>query len=264
LIEVTMRLTSLFIILILLLSACGPGNGINPQQGITLAGSEQSAYAYPISGDFPPPPPLNKQTMVVTMIASEPRRDQADQSPTPTAHLVTQMPKTLAELGIQATTFQDAYAGLALDIPSSWKITELPDELKKGSTLYSTSLRSADIPRGPKQQEGIPLGMAAVDVTVLLGDGSKTLDEAIRERRTSTLNDETPGRVTIQSEEDWVLQNGLKAHRFLFNRASTVPGTPDEMSSLLVTVINGHVVLVSGAGDQSLFNIVAASIRELK
>ncbi len=186
--------------------------------------------------------------------------NQPTQTSTPVA-----LPKSLDELGIPSVTYQDKVAGFAFDYPASWLINAPAEDIQATAFLYSVTLRSADVSRGPKQQEGIPPGMAALDITVFNQD-QKTLDQAIKERRAQTEQTESGQAVQIVLEEEWTLRDGTQAHRFLYNLGKEGPGDsgPDRMSSELVTVIHGRMILVVGMGDQSLFNVIAASLRELK
>lgn len=173
--------------------------------------------------------------------------------------------QTLEELGIAYTTYEDKVGGLAFDYPSSWQVNVLPDDIKRESLAYTSSLRSVVVNRGPKWQEGIPPDMAAIDVTVVM-DGPKTLEQAIAERRAAAADNEMGLPIQIALEEEWVLRDGTKAHRFLYNLGKDPLGgygDRDKISSQLVTIINGNMVLVNGMGDLSLFNVVAASLRQL-
>lgn len=175
------------------------------------------------------------------------------------------LPQTLAELGIAYTTFEDKVGRLAFDYPSSWQVNALPDDIRRTSLTYTSSLRSVVANRGPKQQEGIPPDMAAIDVTVVMG-GPKTLEQAIAEQRAAAANNEMGLPIQIALEEEWVLRDGTQAHHFLYNLGKDPLGgygDRDKMSSQLVTIINGNMVLVNGMGDLSLFNVVAASLRQL-
>ena len=173
------------------------------------------------------------------------------------------MPKTLAELGYQVETYRDAYAKLAFDYPADWKIT-FPDEAgKQSAVIYTISLRSGEAPAEPKQQEGVPEWMTAIDVTVFK-NGPATLEQAIADRRASATTGESGQTIITQADEDWVLSGGLKAHRFLYDLGSPAPNTRDTLASELVTMIKGRMVLVNGYGDQSMFHIIAATIREIE
>lgn len=177
-----------------------------------------------------------------------------------------QMPKTLQEIGIQAETYTDPIGGLAFDYPSGWTLQSPSDEQKQNAVIYTVSLRSMAMTPGPKQQDGLPEGMTAIDIT-LNKQGPKTLTQAINERRSAVLqSDMGQPPVQILSEEDWVLPSGLSAHRFLYDKGPASGNAPghDQLSSDLVLMINGQMVLAHGEGDQSLFNIISASLREIQ
>ncbi len=179
---------------------------------------------------------------------------------TPIAHH-----QTLEELGIAYTTYEDKVGGLAFDYPSSWQVNALPDDIKLQSLTYTASLRSVVANRGPKWQEGIPPDMAAIDVTVVM-DGPTTLEQAIAERRAAAADNEMGLPIQVALEQEWVLRDGTKAYCFLYNLGKDPIGgygDRDKMSYQLVTIINDNMVLVNGMGDLSLFNVVAASLRQL-
>jgi hypothetical protein len=259
----------------LLLSACAPQSIVVPAQpAIDLPAGQPGpgANATPVVKEVAmatltqvpgetPATPAPSETPAQNPTPEPATPAGAETTPTTT---VVELPKTLAELGIPATTFNDNVAGMAFEYPSSWLINELPDSVKQTSYIYTTSLRSKDGSRLPKQQEGIPADMAAIDVTVIYQNGPKTLEAAINERRSQATTSESGQPVKIVLEEDWVLANGLKAHRFLYNLGPEVMGSngPDRLTSELVTMIHGREVLVVGMGDLSLFNVVAASLRE--
>ena len=132
--------------------------------------------------------------------------------------------------------------------------------------VYTIGLRSMSVTPTPKQQEGLPEGMTAIDFSIFKeGQGPKTLTQAINERRAAIVQPETGQPAKILSEEDWLLEGGLPAHRFLIDIGPAVNGGPgpDRVMSELVTMIKGQMVLVDGQGDQSLFNVIAASLREI-
>jgi hypothetical protein len=249
-------------VLMMLLSACAPsGVQVRPLPAVDLPANAPGAE---LTGT-----PVVKVVEMATQTPM-PTKTPIQQTPTtvppqitPTTIAAAQI-KTLAELGIPATTYTDDVARLALDYPAEWEINAVPDEQKQASYVYTASLRSKTGTRGPKFQEGIPADMAAIDLTVFFKDGPKTLEAAINERRSASTTSESGQPVTIVLEEDWELANGLKAHRFLYNIGPEVLGSsgPDRMVSEVVTMINGRMVLVVGMGDLSLFNVVVASLRE--
>lgn len=199
---------------------------------------------------------------VVTLVTEPPAPAETStfNMPTPTA-VPFQLPKTLDELGIPKTTYTDQITGMAVDYPTGWLITEPNDQDKQNAMVYSITFRSKQPPTTPKNQDLMDPDITAIDVTVF-NQGPKSLDQAINERRAQATQSETGQSILIQSDEDWTLRGGLKAHRFLYNLGNNGAGTRDQLISELVTMVNGKMVLVSGRGDMSLFNIFAASLRE--
>lgn len=174
--------------------------------------------------------------------------------------------KTLADLGFKVATYQDTQAGFTFDYPANWLLTPISDADKANARIYSASLRSYEKQALPKQQDGIPPDMAAIDVTVTK-DGPKTLEQAINERRSAATQSESGQPIQIVSEEDWVLRGGLKAHRLLYNLGKDLTAgsdSSDRLSSEMITIVNGHMILVSGFGDQSLFDVIASTLLEIK
>jgi hypothetical protein len=260
-----MKLILTTIFLVLILSACQPA-GVTLQPGPAVDGP-----AVEISTPTTFVPEVKEVEMVTQTPAVPTARPDAGlptadpNQPTPTSTPVG-LPKTLEELGVPATTYQDTVTGLAFEYPASWIINPMSDEDKKTAVVYSVSLRSKIVQRGPKQQEGVPPDMAAIDVTVIK-NGPKTYEQAVIERRASATNSESGRPVIIAQEEEWTLTGGLPAHRFLFNLGKDPvndPNAPDRMASELVTMINGQMILVSGMGDQSLFDVIAGSLRAIQ
>jgi len=175
---------------------------------------------------------------------------------TPAAVLSVATPpsKTLDEMGLQTITHRDAVGGFSFDYPANWKITDLSDDIKSSSMLYSISLRSPapDPQPGAKIGEGIPPGMEALDIGVTIGE-RRTYEEAVAERRKAYSQSETS--VKIIREEEWLLPSGIKGRYFLIE-------TQNGPASELVLVIHEHPVLIAGFGTPSLYNSIAWSIRE--
>lgn len=172
-----------------------------------------------------------------------------------------QLPKTLEELGIPYITYTDSFAGLAIEYPTGWIITDMSDDVKKDAWAYTVSVRSGEPEAVFKSQNLEDASIASIDITIFIQD-VKTLEQAIDERRAQLQQSESGQPVVIQSEEDWTLRSGLKARRFLINLGNTGEGTRDQLVSELVTIIRGKMVLVTGMGDLSLFNGIAVSLRE--
>lgn len=243
--------------------------------GCSIAYRSVEVPPTPIAGSEPPGAPADTPipgaTKVVSMVTDTPA---ATYTPTayvprsassPTPYVITQNGKPLSEWGIDYTTFRDSVTGFEFDYPAGWVINDLSDAQKKDAYVYTVSLHSNTPTAGPKQQDSIPPGMTAIDVTIFK-EGPKTLEQAVNERRAAILQPESGQPPVITREEEWTLPGGLPAHRFLLNTGPevlNVPG-PDRMVSVLVTMIQGRMVLVTGQGDMSLFNGIASSLREVQ
>lgn len=255
-----MKAVLIITLMALLLSACGV-------QRVSRVVSRPSVDVLPGEAGGPPlNTPNTPEVKVVEMVTQTSTPVTGADLPSPTRTPVL-LHGSLSDMGLPVATYTDTVSGLAFDYPAGWKLTDVPDEDKKNAVIYSITLRSMEATSASKQQDGIPPGMTAIDVTVFK-QGAKTLEQAINERRASATTTESGQPVIIALEDEWVLPDGLQAHYFLFNlgpdNASAGGGTGDRMSSELVTIINGKMVLVSGLGDQSLFNVIAASLRGIK
>jgi hypothetical protein len=163
--------------------------------------------------------------------------------------------QTLQEMGYTVSTYTDTVSGLAFDYPAGWILNDLSEEQKQNAMIYTVTLRSMQVTPTPKQQEGLPEGMTAIDISINK-NGPKTLGQAVDERRAAaaTPDNGTPAKITV--DEDWPLRGGLPAHRLMMTVG------PGQRVTEVITMIQGHMVLVSGQGDQALFNAIAASLRE--
>lgn len=178
--------------------------------------------------------------------------EPAAESPSLAAPLIG---KTLQELGYSVSTYTDKVSGLAFDYPAGWMLTDLSEEQKQNAMIYTITLRSMQVTPTPKQQEGLPEGMTAIDIGIQK-NGPKTLGQAVDERRAAAANPDNGAPAKIIVDEDWPLAGGLPAHRLMLTVG------PGQRVTEVITMIHGHMVLVSGQGDQALFNAIAASLRE--
>jgi len=174
--------------------------------------------------------------------------------------------QTLQELGVPVETMADPVGGFAFEYPAGWIVTAPSDEDKKNAYIYAITLRSAVITPGPKQQEGLPEGMTAVDINVTYQGGPKTLAQAVDERRAAITQSETGRPIQILADEAWNLPGGLPAHRFLMNIGPVSAAAPglDRLASEAVTLVNGKMVLIAGQGDLALVDAIAASLRAIQ
>lgn len=162
----------------------------------------------------------------------------------------TPLAETNAALTLDAT-YRDEYGDLALDYPSDWTITELSAEQKAQSQTYSTSFHSWV--SGPAGGDGIPEGGTKIDLGVTL-DGTLVLDSALAALRELYAQPESDSE--LLGTEPMTLANGLPAVRV---HANSVFGE----SSYILTVINGHQVIIGGIGDQVLIEQIAQTLRPL-
>ncbi len=244
------------LLLSLFLSGCVSGL-IQPVSRVIHAGE--------ISPGFDAPPPtITPAVKVATLVVATPAPQTPESSfPTTPTSRSYQLPKTLDEIGIPPATYTDSFAGLALDYPSGWIVTDLSNEAKQDAAVYTVSFRSAQPQTTFKSQEVVDPTISSIDLTIFLRD-SKTLQQAIEERRDQDQQSATGQPIRIQLEEDWTLRSGLQAHRFLLNLGNSGEGTRDQLVSELVTVLNGKMVLLTGRGDLGLFNVIAVSLRETR
>jgi len=163
--------------------------------------------------------------------------------------------KSLQELGYTVSTYTDPVSGFAFDYPAGWMLTDLSQEQKQNALIYTVTLRSMQVTPTPKQQEGLPAGMTAIDIGIQK-NGPKTLGQAVDDRRAAAANPDNGAPAKIIVDEDWPLPGGLPAHRLMLTVG------PGQHVTEVITLIQGHLVLVSGQGDQVLINAIAASLRE--
>ncbi len=233
------RLIALVAVTSVLLGACT--SQLDPAPAVQIAGTPvptatlaSASAATPVAGSKPP-------------AVEEP----ASVSPSLAAPLVG---KTLQEMGYTVSTYTDKVGGLVFDYPSGWILNDLSEEQKQNAMIYTITLRSMQVTPTPKQQEGLPEGMTAIDISINK-NGPKTLGQAVDERRAAAANPDSGSPAKITVDEEWPLRGGLPAHRILMTVG------PGQHVTEVITMIQGHMVLVSGQGDQALFNAIAASLR---
>ena len=148
-------------------------------------------------------------------------------------------------------TYRDEYVGLALDYPSDWQITELSAEQKAQSQSYAASFHSWV--SGPGGGDGIPDGGAKLDLGVT-PDGTLSLDGALATLRELYARPDSDNE--LLGTEPLMLASGLPAVRV---RTRSVFGEAEH----ILTVINGHQVIIGGLGDQSAVEQIAQTLRPL-
>ena len=148
-------------------------------------------------------------------------------------------------------TYEDEVAGVAVEYPEGWHVIDVEDAAKENSTAYGVSFFSFE-PEGAGG-EGIPQGETKFDLVVMDTEAT-SLEEAIAERKTAMAENEPPE--AILSEERWTLAGGLEAVRW------TVEG-PHATALVLLTYVDGRIVMISGLGDLGLVDAIARTLRPL-
>lgn len=148
-------------------------------------------------------------------------------------------------------TYRDEYVGLALDYPSDWPTIEPSAEQKQQSRTYSTSFQSWI--SGPGGGDGIPTGGAKIDLSVA-PDGTLSLEGALAAIREQFARPESDNE--LLGTEPITLASGLAAARV---NTKSIFGE----SSYILTVINGHQVIIGGLGDESMVAQIVQTLRPL-
>lgn len=143
-------------------------------------------------------------------------------------------------------TYRDSVAGIALDYPSHWTITELSDEQKAQAIGYSTTFQSW--PARPGGGGGIPDAGTKIDLAVNR-TGAMSLAEVSAYFRQQI---QEPDKVL--AEEPIVLSSGLQGLRF---RTSSIFGEAEQTLFL----VNGYVVIFNGLGDEAVIRQILQTLR---
>lgn len=195
----------------------------------------------------PPPavtaPTKSAPTRVLTTSATVPL------SPTPIP-LIPPTAEPQMVLG-ETKTYRDPVAGFELDYPTSWNLTPIGDEAKKNSIIYSATIFS--FAPGQGGSEGIPPGASKMDIGVIK-NGAQSLRASLDMRKQEFANGGLDQK--IQSEQEWVLEGGLKAVRL---QVSSRFGESVEV----LTALNGNTILLGGLGDPKLIDTIARTLRPI-
>lgn len=148
----------------------------------------------------------------------------------------------------EMATYTDDLAGFSLDYPAGWFIEDSVLVHAQESSNYSISISSWDVlnppPPSERQTNGLPNGGAKFDVTVI--KDPMTLQAAVDQVRQTN----TP----IFDQKDVTLANG-------------VPGILLDIEGfagparMLISILNGNVIYVTGYGNLEYFEPVALSLR---
>ncbi|MDX1687235.1 MAG: hypothetical protein R3248_04555 [Candidatus Promineifilaceae bacterium] len=167
-------------------------------------------------------------------------------------------PPTSAEVDVaddgdrisDVATYEDQAAGFALDYPAGWYIVDVAPEIKASANNYTISFLSWQPAAGGAQ--GIPEHGTKVDVSVLPGPVA-TLQKAATAWKEQTAAD--PAQ-TILSEATTTTAGGLEAVRW---------SVQSSFGRVLVimTVVDGRPILLSGQGDEALVEWMAHTLRPL-
>jgi hypothetical protein len=151
----------------------------------------------------------------------------------------------------QTRVYRDNIVGFELDVPSHWSLTPAGNEAMVNATIYTVTFNSWTPIGGGS--DGIPDGETKIDITVYKNKPADSSD-ALRMRKEEFANAGLGQE--IQSEETWTLDNNLIATRLV---VSSSRGQAAEV----VTAINGNTVLLSGSGDDALFDAIVRTLRQI-
>lgn len=170
--------------------------------------------------------------------------------PAPEATLspVQEEPLSASENLPAMATYTDEFAGFSMDYPAGWFLETSVLEHVEESLSYSISISSWDInnppPASDRQPNGLPYKGTKFDVTVI--KDATTMEAAIEEVRRSG----TP----ILAQRDVTLANGVPAVIL------DIEGFAG-LSHMLISILNGNVIYVTGYGDLELYEPIAMSLR---
>lgn len=145
-------------------------------------------------------------------------------------------------------TYTDDIAGFSLDYPAGWFLETSVLVHAAEASNYSISIASWDINHPPtpsdKQLSGMPDGATKFDVTII--KNATTLAAAVEQVQQSG----TP----ILAQRDVTLANGVPAIIL------DIEGFAGR-AQMLISIINGNFVYVTGYGNLENFESIALSLR---
>lgn len=159
-----------------------------------------------------------------------------------------QIPPPQDENPAGMTTYTDDLAGFSLDYPGGWYLESSVLIHAAEVTNYSISIASWDINNPPtptdKQLTGLPEGGTKFDVTVI--KDATTLEAAVEQvGQTGT---------PIHAQQNVTLENGVPAVIL------DIEGFAGR-ARMLISIINGNFIYVTGYGNLDYFEPVALSLR---
>jgi len=218
-----------FVVLSLLVSACGP-RAAQPEPQPTTAPTAVATETDAVS-----PLPL-------------PTAATDAQSPLPPPTEV--VPPTPTMPVFEMETYRDEVTGFEIDYPVGWTILDPAAEVKTNAFIYSVTLQSWPLEEPGTQ--GLPEGGSKMDISITK-DGAATVEAALEAYRQSQAQAEMP--VEVISEEELELTSGLTGTRF------ELKSSQGETHHTFVTGLNGHLVILSGLGDAAVFDAMVATLR---
>jgi hypothetical protein len=166
----------------------------------------------------------------------------ATAAPAPTETPVSSPAPTFAPTPLDPQTYRNEAAGFEVDYPAGW-LTDTTG-IADGLILWSSSPPRIGT-------DGVPAGLTKIDV-VGMPTVNQTLDEAVQAQRDSL--QESNG--TVLDEQRLVLPSGLAAVRL------SLRGFGGDTLALL-SVVNGHPVIIAAYGDLESFDAISQSLRPI-
>lgn len=143
-------------------------------------------------------------------------------------------------IGVAGQTYRSSAYGVEVDYPAGWIVEGSGD----GAIFWSRQPERVGV-------GGVPADVAKIDLSGELGT-TLTLDELVARQKQGVA--EVNGK--ILSEEEWTLAGGLRAVRL------GVSAIGDNVT--LLTIVDGHPVVLTGYGDVSRFDEVARTLRAIQ
>lgn len=199
--------------------------------------------------------PTAPVTATVPMTATAVVTATTPVSPTvaaPTAEASAVVTGTASAPAWLAATYRDEVGGWEIDYPETWSLTDVAAQIKQESLAYSVTLTSWQ-PQEPGG-DGIPEGGSKVDIGVDK-NGAASPEAAVEARRQMLASGDPVNTVTF--EEPWDLPSGISGTHWIVQSAN------GDSAHEFVTAINGNAVVVTGLGDEMLFEQIVSTLRPL-
>lgn len=251
--------------LMLLVAACAP-IPVLPAPTAVAPTTAPATEVAPFTATPPPPatepltPTLAAPAVSATVTATVVITDVAPVLPTVTTPVT---PAVTAEAGAPVTgtlaapswvaaTYRDEVGGWEIDYPDGWFVTDVDAQIKQEALGYSVTLTSWQ-PQEPGTQ-GIAEGGSKLDISVTKG-GAESVETAVEARRAEIGAGDAGSQIVF--EEPWDLLSGVSGVHW------TIQPSSGETIHEFVTAINGNRVVVSGYGDETLFEQIVSTFRPL-